>query len=231
MWYYSENNRQYGPFEDSTIKQMVRGQTIRASTLVWRQGMAGWLPARSTELAPLVAEHGQIAPPISVQLRSPGNIYKSAEMQIKEINDLFMWSWICLIGMVVTFGVSGIASIVLFYVILYRCWNLIQDGYARTTAGNAVGFCFIPFYNFYWIFQAFQGLAKDTNTFVMRYHLPISKQDETLPLVYCILTLFTAVISWIPYVGLIFAVPLLIIEVIMFRNFKDAALSIIRSRN
>jgi hypothetical protein len=159
MWYYSVNNQQFGPLDEETIKRMIANQTIRAGTLVWQQGMPGWLPAGSTRLAPFLAPNNQIAPPVAIQQIPYGEVFKTSEMQAKEMDTLFMWAWICLIGMIITFGVSGIASVVLFYIILYRSWKVIQDGYAHTTPGNAVGMCFVPFYNFYWIFQAFPGLA------------------------------------------------------------------------
>ncbi|MBN2494175.1 MAG: hypothetical protein JXR96_06270 [Deltaproteobacteria bacterium] len=48
-------------------------------------------------------------------------------------------------------------------VLIYKMWQSIQGPQARTTPGRAVGFCFIPFYNFYWIFQATYGFARDYN--------------------------------------------------------------------
>ena len=44
-------------------------------------------------------------------------------------------------------------------------WAAIQDGYARTTPGKAIGFMFIPFFNIYWMFQAIWGYSKDYNNF------------------------------------------------------------------
>lgn len=47
--------------------------------------------------------------------------------------------------------------------ILHRGWKLVQDGEARTTPGKAVGFCFIPFFNFYWLFVSHYGLLQEIN--------------------------------------------------------------------
>ena len=82
---------------------------------------------------------------------------------------------------------------VLFLIILYRNWQLIQDGYARTTPGRAVGFLFIPFFNLYWIFEAFPGLVHDTNAYIQRHGLPIKMQDAGLATAFCILTLLCLV--------------------------------------
>jgi hypothetical protein len=50
------------------------------------------------------------------------------------------------------------------FIALHRAWACLQPGgMARSTPGKAVGFLFIPFFNIYWLFQAYLGLAKDWN--------------------------------------------------------------------
>ncbi|HUV53539.1 MAG TPA: hypothetical protein VMW64_10785, partial [Dehalococcoidia bacterium] len=47
-------------------------------------------------------------------------------------------------------------SIFVFVVVcvfIHKAWASIQDGHARTGPCKALGFLFIPFFNFYWIFQ------------------------------------------------------------------------------
>jgi len=232
MWYYSLNNQPTGPVDDKTMKTLITAGTVTPGTLVWQEGMAGWQAMSTTALASL-APISTTPPPAPGYYPQPGGYppaaayygaEKPAAMQIKELNDLFMWYWICLIGIIITLGLSAIASAVLFYIIVYRSWKLIQDGYARTTPGKAIGFCFIPFYNFYWIFQAFPGLAKDTNAFVARRSLAIPRVDDSLPTVFCILTLCSA----IPYVGYVTAIGVFVLQIIMLKNFKNTAVAIIQ---
>jgi hypothetical protein len=225
MWFYGFNNQQMGPVDEAVIRNLIASQTIQRDTLVWRQGMTNWQTAESSALAVFFAPLSRaisIAPPAAI---APGYA-KTPEMEIKELNDLFMWYWICLIGIIVTFGLSAIASMVLFYIILYKCWKLIQDGYARTTPGKAVGFNFIPFFNFYWIFEAFPGLIKDTNAYIQRHNLPVTIKDAGLATAFCILTL----LSIIPYVGYVTGIPVFIIEIILLKSFRDSAIAIIRAR-
>lgn len=47
-WYYAEANQQRGPVGESEFQRLVDGGTIRDDTLVWRDGMANWLPYRDT---------------------------------------------------------------------------------------------------------------------------------------------------------------------------------------
>ncbi len=49
------------------------------------------------------------------------------------------------------------------FIILHRSWQSIPEGEGRATPGKAVGFLFIPFFNLYWIFIAYYGLALDLN--------------------------------------------------------------------
>lgn len=63
-----------------------------------------------------------------------------------------------------------ILSAIPMYMYVYRAWVCLQPGgLARSTPGKAIGFLFIPFFNYYWIFQAFNGLAKDWNRTVSTY--------------------------------------------------------------
>jgi hypothetical protein len=101
-----------------------------------------------------------------------------------------------------------IAMAVLGGIMLYRAWNSIQDGHARTTPGKAVGFSFIPFFNFYWIFVAFGGLAKDTNAFARRYNIAGVELSEGLFTTQCILILANVIISRIPVLGSIYGIAI-----------------------
>ena len=58
---------------------------------------------------------------------------------------------------------ASIASGVTWLVYHYQLWAMIPPEYAETTPGRAVGFLFIPFYNFYWIFQSTMGVARGLN--------------------------------------------------------------------
>ncbi len=226
MWYYSFQNQQVGPVEDDAISGLVADQKVNGSTLVWTQGMPTWQPASSTALVKYLpqAAIAPVAAPTAVPAYAVP--YKTPEMEIKELNDLFMWFWICLAGSLVTFGLSAIASMVLFYIILYRHWQLIQDGYARTSPGKAVGFLFIPFFNLYWIFEAFPGLIRDTNVYIQRYGLPVKMQDAGLATAFCILTL----LCLIPYLNLATGVAVLVIQIILAKNLRDSAVALIQTR-
>ncbi|MGD0015840.1 MAG: hypothetical protein ABSD56_15710 [Bryobacteraceae bacterium] len=75
-------------------------------------------------------------------------------------------------------------AMVCMFVLVYKMWAAIQDGYARATPEKAFAFLFIPLFNFYWRFQVFWGFAKDFNAYVDRYSLRVRKLPAGLLLAY-----------------------------------------------
>jgi len=112
----------------------------------------------------------------------------------------------------VLFGTS------IWTLLLYRAWEAIQDGNASTTPEKAIGFLFIPFFNFYWIFRAWYGLAQDYNRYIERHGVSARKLEESLFLAFCILS----ICSMIPLINYLAGLPLLVIFIITANNTIDA---------
>ncbi len=55
------------------------------------------------------------------------------------------------------------AAIVTWAVFHYWLWALLPSDVAELTPGKAVGFLFIPFFNFYWVFRSYLGVNKGLN--------------------------------------------------------------------
>ena len=96
---------------------------------------------------------------------------------------------------------ASVYSVVILAMLIHRMWTMIQPGHPRTTPGQAVGFLFIPFFNFYWIFQAYYGWAQDYNRYVISNSLPAPRVNEGFALTVSIL----CVCSIIPYLGILIA--------------------------
>jgi hypothetical protein len=121
----------------------------------------------------------------------------------------------------VTLALALMATIyvaVVMLILFHRMWDTIQDGHARTTPGQAVGFLFIPLFNFYWAFQAIWGFARDYNRFVERHWLNVAKLPAGLFLTYVILSFTT----WVPVVGVLTLVANYFIGLIMVSKICDA---------
>jgi hypothetical protein len=75
-----------------------------------------------------------------------------------------------------------------FWVLIYKAWNAIQDGYARTTPGKAVGFLFIPLFNIYWLFIAIGSWGKEFNSFASRHGVGF-RASEGLFVAHCVFSI------------------------------------------
>lgn len=121
---------------------------------------------------------------------------------------------------------SLIVSAVFLYVLYYKMWAAIQDGHARTTPGQAVGFLFIPLFNIYWIFQALWGFSKDYNAFIHRHSIPVKPLSENLFLWACI----TPFLGYIPYVGGLAGIATLVLYILVIIAVCDAINALVHSQ-
>jgi uncharacterized RDD family membrane protein YckC len=48
-WYYVEAGQQAGPVEEAKLEELYRNGRIQPDTLVWREGLANWLPYRDAK--------------------------------------------------------------------------------------------------------------------------------------------------------------------------------------
>ena len=120
------------------------------------------------------------------------------------------------VGAIAVMGLGGVTlliAMILSFIYLYRAWFILQPGGAQTTPGKAVGFCFFPFFNLYWIFVAYHGWSKDWNRIRASHsnlaHLPGVAEGLFLAGPICMLA------SIIPLIGLLAALAYPIIFMIM----------------
>jgi len=115
--------------------------------------------------------------------------------------------------------VLAIWFVVLMYIYIYRMWWMLPVSYARTSPGKAVGFCFIPFFNLYWVFVAYYGWSKDYNRFLQETGRPYARRmSEGLFLTMCIFIVLGA----IPFINYLLIIPNMIISIIVFYKICSA---------
>jgi hypothetical protein len=135
----------------------------------------------------------------------------------------------------------ALAGTVIGFILLYRFWSLIQDGNARTTPGKAVGYNFIPFFQFYWLYVAYVGLSKDMNLYCQQRNIPGRRTSEHLALWYFILTLINTVLAFLfiylkpltPFIvfSYIPSVITVVIHIILMKQFVDTACEIMEFKS
>ena len=110
-----------------------------------------------------------------------------------------------------------VVAIVLSCIVHYKCWKAVPKEIARTTPGKAVGFLFIPFFNFYWAFVSYQGLAEDLNS------AKGGKNYRNLGIAIAILMILGWTITWIPLVSTLIEIPSFILWVIYTKGIVHQA--------
>lgn len=67
-WYYTNDGKQLGPISAAQLKQMAVNQQLQPTDLVWKQGMATWVPAGTAKglfpeaAQPAAVERTAVAP-------------------------------------------------------------------------------------------------------------------------------------------------------------------------
>lgn len=227
QWFYVINNQRYGPSDEASMQQLVQNHTINAGTQVWQEGMPGWAVLQDTSLRAIVPLS---AAPLAVQ-PPPAPIAIAGNYTAESFSTMFMWFWILLAASVpLSFLVIGIftaiAAVVLLYILIYRYWDLIRDGHPQTSPGQAIGFMFIPFFNFYWNFVAIRGLAQDMNRYCRERAIQAPIIDEQLALWFCILS----ICNLIPYLNFLTGIATMIIQIVLLNSFTKSAVAITNAR-
>jgi hypothetical protein len=62
-WFYADDGAQKGPVSDEEFQRLAAAGTIRAETLVWREGLADWKPFGSLTAPPPVPQPASVAGP------------------------------------------------------------------------------------------------------------------------------------------------------------------------
>jgi hypothetical protein len=119
------------------------------------------------------------------------------------------------VGSLIFFGsmIALFAAYIASLVKVFRGWKLIQplrrldwNEADMPTPGSAVGLLFVPFFNLYWFFVAYHGLAIRANKYMVRSGFDARPMSPGVAQTYCILLLCSA----IPCFGLL-ALPVLVL--------------------
>ena len=94
-------------------------------------------------------------------------------------------------------AVSSVWLAVNMWMAIYRYWTVLQGGHARTTPEKAIGFLFIPFYNFYWAYNITVGLRDDMNKYIYNH------RSDIPPITVNNTWLIAYILSCLPYINLL----------------------------
>ena len=140
------------------------------------------------------------------------------------IGDILIVSFF--VGLVLA-ALAGIAAIVVHFILLYRFWRLIQDGKVRTTPAKALWFFAIPFFNFYWWYVAYVGLAEDMNRYCDERRIPAPRIHEGQAVALFVVALW----GLIPFVNLITGIAALFLLVRQIKQWTVVSVAILEARS
>jgi hypothetical protein len=176
-----------------------------------------------------VADKGEIMNATAQQSERPISFTQSSIRTVFILFTVFWWVGYPLIFVYVGLPIL-IAAVVFDCIILYWHWTLLQGHGARTTPGKAVGFGFIPFFNFYWWFVSYAGLAQDNNRYMDEAAITGPRMSYGLAIALCVVGIVSTFISWVPVINIIMAVPESIIGFLFVLQQKNCILAILQHR-
>ncbi|HTS16346.1 MAG TPA: GYF domain-containing protein [Verrucomicrobiae bacterium] len=151
------DGKEYGPATVDQIRQWMSSGSVNLDTRTQAEGTTGWKPLREfPELAAAFAAVSPASGPPTIP--APAGPHQLTKFPVAVVIILHY----------LTCGIFGIVWLNLMHGKLPR---VRQDD---PTAGRAVGFCFIPFFNLYWIFFTFRRLCVRVDEQRSLYGLPPS---------------------------------------------------------
>jgi hypothetical protein len=135
----------------------------------------------------------------------------------------FLWLIAALVALALSYVAWGILH--------YSCWKALPERYRATTPGRAVGFAFIPLFNYYWAFVTFHGLASGFNAWRDDYPQLPFRNAAGLGVAKAISFVAFWTIGWLPGLGSIVALVDLALFALYYRNIVFNANAAIRPRS
>jgi serine/threonine protein kinase len=115
----------------------------------------------------------------------------------------------------------AIPSIVLCCILHYRCWKAIPESFRAITPASAVGFLFIPFFNFYWAFVTWPKLAESLTAWQKSIGRTNITNVQGLAVTYGILFILSFTLAFIPGIATLIGIADLIIFIILYRMITN----------
>ena len=111
----------------------------------------------------------------------------------------------------------AVCALVLASILHYRCWKAIPERFRTTTPAKAIGFLFIPLFNFYWAFTSWPKLAEGINRWREEEGRPPRKALPALATIYAILFVCGWTLAWIPECDIVFGLADLTVFILLYR--------------
>jgi hypothetical protein len=203
MWYYIIYKDEYGPVSDDRLLELYENHSITERTLVRKEPSKEWILFRDSGLCRPLVMHEASFEKLKETFRKTMTlmffcvIWEPFRYIILPFatDSPFAWGVVLMTALCV-FSLLAIVGNIYQYILLYRYWQGVQDENSRVSPGKAVGFLFIPLFNYYWMFKAYWGLSKQANVRIEKLRLQnpridLHKSREWLSFAYSLLPLLS----------------------------------------
>lgn len=152
-YYYTDGKERFGPF---TVDQL-KDRNISESTLVWKDGLPDWVPARNlSDLEGLFVNTPPIPPPVNAQYINPSMLVPPKTWLIESV---LVTLFCCL-----PFGIVGIVNATKVETLWYSgqheaALKASQDAAKWVKIAAITGFAIAFFYILILVFGVFAGIG------------------------------------------------------------------------
>ncbi|MCY2990788.1 MAG: hypothetical protein NTY19_23355 [Planctomycetota bacterium] len=112
-----------------------------------------------------------------------------------------------------------ILQVVFFCILHYRCWRALPEDRRATTPARAIGFMFIPLFNFYWAFVTWPKLS--VGLLQWQRDVGVDRPDDTrnMAYAYAVLIIGAVTISWMSkWLGILISIADVVVFVLYYRQ-------------
>lgn len=247
-YHITKNGNQVGPYSEEEVQNKLSTGELSSGDLCWTEGMAQWEPIHQTISLP-----SNVPPPPPSASPSHSQTHPSTQASYAPQNQSNNINWIpalvlycatAAISWIVEliqldgdeeaagiFALIGLPVIILGVVFLcmlhYKCWMALPTQHRFTTPGRAVGFLFIPFYNFYWAFVTWPKLSEGLVNW-QRAEGRNPTDTKALALTYAILFVCSLTIGQVPGLGILIGIAEVVIFILYYLKVVGALNSMLQ---
>ena len=160
-----DGNKQ-GPYSLDELKNSVKTGKLYGSELGWKQGMTDWVSLEDILDTRPVTYYMEPQSWVACSFFCASSILSIAltmAFSDRSYNAFMIFSWGA--------RLTVLTASILLLIRLFKAWKVLQNISARIripSPGQAVGFLFIPIFNFYWAFIAFCKISSLGNKLLKR---------------------------------------------------------------
>jgi hypothetical protein len=154
VYYIAKDGKQTGPIDEEAIRRQIATGELSASDLCWCEGMAEW---QSIGTVFSLSQKAATPPPLASRTEAtPSCPHQLTTFPVA-------------VAILLHYLTFGIFTLIWLNVMHGKMCRVRSDD---PSAGKAVGFCFIPLFNLYWIFFTYRRLCLRIDEQRALYGLP-----------------------------------------------------------